>query len=65
MTDPIIHETKKSLDNFSTIKRLISDFEDLKKAIDKNDQREIGRLIFVIEKLLNLLYVGFGGEPKK
>jgi hypothetical protein len=65
MTDPIIHETKKALDNFQIIKRLLVDFEDLKKAIDNNDNREIGRLIFVIEKLLNHLYVGFGGQAKK
>jgi hypothetical protein len=65
MTDPIIHETQKALTHFQMIKRLLVDFEDLKKAIEKNDNREIGRLTFVIEKLLNHLYVGFGGEPKK
>ncbi len=63
MTDPIIHETQKAITHFQIIKKLLVDFEDLKKAIDKNDNQEIGRLTFVIEKLLNLLYVGFGGRP--
>ena len=50
---------------FYSIKKLIEEVGELKKAIDKNDQREIGRVIFRIEKLLNYLYVGLGGEPKK
>jgi hypothetical protein len=65
MTDPIIQETHKAQGMFFSIKNLIEEFEELKKAIDKQDNFEIGRVMFRIEKLLNYLYIGFGGEAKK
>ena len=65
MTEPIITETKKHQGLFFSIKKLLEDIDALKNAIDKNDQREIGRVLYRIEKLLNYLYVGLGGEPKK
>ena len=48
-----------------SIKKLIDEFALLKKAIAQNDQREIGRVMFRIDALLNYLYVGLGGEIRK
>ncbi len=45
-----------------SIKKLIDEFALLKKAIQKNNQREIGRVMFRIDELLNYLYVGLGGQ---
>jgi len=65
MTEQIFQKTKKAEGIFYSIKQLLDDLGELKKALDKNDQREAGRVIFRMEKLLNYLYVGFGGASKK
>ena len=45
-----------------SIKKMIDEFALLKKAMDKKDQRQIERVTFRIDELLNYLYVGLGGE---
>jgi hypothetical protein len=52
----------KQIDWLGNIKFLLVEVGKLKSALDKNDQREVGRIIFQIENRLKKLLIALDGK---